>query len=301
MQTKPAAREWRLGAKAIRLDIPRVMAVANITPDSFYSGSRLDPGEGGALREALALLIAEGPDILDIGGQSTRPGSPRVGTAEELRRVVPAIRAARELAPWLPLTVDTYSAEVAREALAAGADGVNDISSGSLDAALWDVVAETGCGYVAMHMQGTPETMQAEPHYDDCVGEVYAYLGARLGALEARGIPRERIAVDPGIGFGKRLADNLDLLREAARFHTLGQPVVYGVSRKSFIGKLPQAGPGAASPEGRLPGTLAATWALLDRGVMLHRLHDVAAARQVFSVWQALRAEEGAEAACATI
>lgn len=290
MQSLPAS-QWRLGAKTVSLDRPRLMAVANVTPDSFYAGSRLDPGEGSALREALAVLIAEGPDILDIGGQSTRPGSSRVDSAEELRRVVPAIQAARELAPWLPLTIDTYSAAVAREALAAGADGVNDISGGSLDPQIWDVVAETGSGYVLMHMQGRPETMQADPQYQDCVSEVAAYLEGRSAELAARGIRSEQVAIDPGIGFGKRLADNLALIRQAASFHRLGQPLLYGVSRKSFIAKLPQADAAAATPEGRLPGTLAATWALLERGVMLHRLHDIAAARQLFGFWQALKGD----------
>lgn len=301
VNTFPAAAEWRMGEKPISLNAPRIMAVVNATPDSFYAGSRFDPASNAALGEALAQLIAEGPDCLDIGGQSTRPGSPRVDSATELSRVIPAIRLARELAPELPITVDTYSAAVAREALAAGADGVNDISAGSLDPALWDVVAGAGCGYVLMHMQGTPETMQADPQYEDCVGEVHAFLESKLEELEARGIARERIAIDPGIGFGKRLEDNLALIREAGRFHDLGQPLLYGASRKSFIARLPGVDSCGAEPEGRLPATLAATWALLERGVMLHRLHDVGPARQLIALWQALRQERACTTACATI
>jgi dihydropteroate synthase len=259
------------------------MAIANVTPDSFYAGSRLDPAQ---LRERLLAIVAEQPDILDIGGQSTRPGSPRVSAEEELARVLPALATARQLAPDLPITVDTYSSVVARVALDAGADGINDISAGSLDSELLGVVAaHPTCGYVLMHMQGTPETMQREPHYDDVVAEVSQFFAERLAQLEALGIARERIVLDPGIGFGKRLEDNLTLIKRAATFATLGCPLLYGVSRKSFIGKLD---PTAAHAADRLPGTLAATYALLQQGIVLHRVHDVAPTRQLCNVWAAL-------------
>ena len=234
---------------------------------------------------------------MDVGGQSSRPGSLRVDSAEELRRVLPVITKLRRQSAELPITVDTYSAEVARGALDSGADGVNDISAGRLDPALLDVVAKRGCGYVLMHMLGTPETMQQAPHYDDCVGEIYTFLEQHLAQLEQRGIPRQRVVVDPGVGFGKRVEDNLALIREAGRFLALGRPVLYGISRKAFIGRLayPPAADGQADARAgeaalRLPGTLGLTWALLSSGVMLHRVHDAAEAAQLTRLWAALRA-----------
>lgn len=276
---------WKLGRHQIDCSVPRIMAVANVTPDSFYDDSQL-PFDPPSLRTRLAAIIGQQPDLLDIGGQSTRPGSPRVPPEEELRRVIPALRLARELAPELPITVDTYSAMVAREVLAAGADGINDISGGELDPELLKVIAQhRGCGYVLMHMQGTPETMQANPTYVDAVTEIKAFLGRQLGNLVAAGVDSERIVLDPGIGFGKRLEDNVALIRRAGELLELGRPVVYGVSRKSFIGKLDAS---ARTPKDRLPGTLAATWELLRQGVTIHRVHDVAEVRQVMRVWQGI-------------
>ena len=286
---------WHLGTKSLDCARPRVMAIVNATPDSFYAGSRLG-GDFRTLGPLLDALLADPPDIVDVGGQSSRPGSLRVDAAEELRRVLPVIARLRKQAAGLTITVDTYSAEVARAALAAGADGINDISACRFDPALFDVVAESGCGYVLMHMQGTPETMQQAPHYDDCVGEVYAFLDEQLALLERRGIGRERVAVDPGVGFGKRVEDNLALIRHAARFAELGRPVLYGISRKAFIGRLayPAAADAAADarasdPALRLPGTLGLTWELLNAGVMLHRVHDAAEAMQLVRLWEALR------------
>jgi dihydropteroate synthase len=268
------------------------MAIVNAAPDSFWKGSIVSGELSAVAKPRLEALLAEGPDIIDIGGQSTRPGSERIGSSEEIRRVLPLIGIIRDLDPSLPITVDTYHSSVAQAALRAGADGINDISAGRYDPELPAVVRTFGCGYVLMHMQGTPETMQSHPHYDDCVGEVEAFLREQLGQLAVRGIEQERIAIDPGIGFGKRLRDNVELLRAAPRLAQLGHPVLYGVSRKRFIeaacAELPEpARPADASD--RLPGTLGVTWELLNRGVMLHRVHDVAAARQLFALWEALR------------
>jgi dihydropteroate synthase len=277
---------WRLGRYTLDCSEPRIMAIANAAPDSFYDGSRL-PQDRSGLRRRLEELIAAGPDILDIGGQSTRPGSARVGADEELARVLPALELARELAPELPVTIDTYSAPVARATLAAGAAGINDISAGELEPELWDVLAASDCGYVAMHMQGTPESMQQSPSYCDAAAEVGEYLSGRLAELERRGVDRERVVLDPGIGFGKRLEDNLELIRKAdALQERVGRPLLYGVSRKSFIGRLDESADTAAA---RLPGTLGVTWELLRRGVMLHRVHDVAAVRQLMRVWSGVR------------
>jgi dihydropteroate synthase len=278
---------WQLGRHTVDCSRPRIMAIVNATPDSFYAGSTyaFDCAQRSG---ALAQLVEDGPDVVDIGGQSTRPGSKRVSAAEEIERVLPVLAELRSMAPDLPVTVDTYSAQVAREALQAGADGVNDISAGSMDESLLEVVAGTDCGYVLMHMQGRPETMQSEPRYENCVAEVRQFLAAGLASLAARGIAAQRVVLDPGIGFGKRLEDNLALIRHAAELGSLGRPLLYGVSRKSFISRL-GAGP---EPEDRLPGTLAATWELLRQGVMLHRVHDVAAVRQVLRVWEGLAGSE---------
>lgn len=284
MATQPGNWQWRLGNKAVDCSRPRIIAIVNSTPDSFYSASRI--GSATSLGETLQALLQAEPDVIDIGGQSSRPGSERISAEEELRRVLPVITAVRELAPALPLTVDTYSAQVAREALAAGADGVNDISGGRLDPALLEVVAQARCGYVLMHMQGTPESMQQQPYYDDCVGEIGEYLETQLARLEQLGIMRERVVLDPGIGFGKRLQDNLALIRRADELQHLGRPLLYGISRKGFIGSLT----GASDPAQRLPGTMGLTWELLNRGVMLHRVHDPFPVRQLCQAWEALQA-----------
>jgi dihydropteroate synthase len=277
------SRAWQLGSKKIDCSRPRVMAIVNATPDSFFAGSRApEPGED--LDATIAALLADGPDIVDIGGQSTRPGSKRVDAAEETRRVVPVIEAVRRADAEIPVTVDTYSPAVAREALAAGADGVNDISGGLADAAMLPLLADSDCGYVLMHMLGTPETMQMDPAYEDCTGEVFEFLAVRLAALRQAGVAADRVVLDPGIGFGKRISDNLELIEQSERFLPLGRPLLYGVSRKSFIGKLA----GADDPAERLAGTLGVTWRLLDHGVVLHRVHDVRPVKQLFALWEAL-------------
>jgi dihydropteroate synthase len=271
---------WRLGDKLIDCTVPRVMAIANLTPDSFFAGSRVKQ-EPDAQRSALLAMLDGRVDLVDLGGQSTRPGSERVGVEEELNRVLPAIEEVRWLDDQIPITVDTYYSAVARRALAAGADGINDISGGRLDPELLPLVAEAGCGYVLMHMLGTPETMQREPNYADCLAEVREFFQERLAALDGLGVAREAVVLDPGIGFGKRLADNVALVRGAGKLAELGRPLLYGISRKSFIGALGNQ-PDAAR---RLAGTLGLTWELLSRGVMLHRVHDAVEARQLLDVW----------------
>lgn len=252
---------------------PVVMGILNVTPDSFSDGGRAYlPSEHPrpALAAAAGLLEA-GADVIDVGGESTRPGAVPVDADEELARVLPVVR---ELAAaGATVSIDTTKAVVARAALDAGAALVNDVSAGQLDPSLLDTVAAAEVPYVLMHMQGTPATMQQKPRYLDVVAEVHRALGTGLDALIARGIARERVVLDPGIGFGKRVEHNLALLRELATFTALGRPLLVGASRKSFIGQLT----GDSPPDQRLEGSLAVAALAVAEGARLLRVHDVAA------------------------
>jgi dihydropteroate synthase len=243
------------------------MGIINVTPDSFSDGGRYFDTERAVARGLE--LAADGADILDVGGESTRPGSLPVPEAEELRRVVPVIGALRKRTTCL-LSVDTTKAAVARAALDAGADIVNDTSAFRFDPAMPGEVARSGAGVILMHMQGTPLTMQQSPRYGDILDEIRAFLGERIRVAEAAAIPRERIIVDPGIGFGKTFEDNLVLLRRQEVFHELGRPLLLGFSRKAFLGRLL-----GLPPEERLEGTIAAAVLSVERGAHILRIHDV--------------------------
>jgi dihydropteroate synthase len=248
---------------------PRVwlMGVVNVTPDSFSDGGRyLDTGK--AVDRGLE-LVADGADIVDVGGESTRPGSRPVPESEEIGRVLPVVAGLRRQTRAL-ISVDTTKAAVARAALDAGADVVNDTSAFRFDPAMPGVVARAGAAVVLMHMQGTPLTMQTAPRYDDLVGEIAAFLAERLRIAAAAGIPGERMIVDPGIGFGKTVAHNLELLRRQADFLALGRPLLLGFSRKAFLGAVL----GLPSDE-RLEGTIAAAVLSVERGAHILRVHDV--------------------------
>ena len=263
------------------LDRPLVMGVVNVTPDSFSDGGDFaDPAA--AIAHGLRLR-AEGADIVDVGGESTRPGAAPLDPAEEARRVVPVVAALARAG--IVVSVDTRRAVVMRAALAAGAVIVNDITALADDGAI-AAVREAGASAVLMHMQGEPGTMQREPRYADVVGEVLALLAARVDACVAGGIARERIAIDPGIGFGKTVAHNVALLAATRRFVATGLPVLIGVSRKSFIARL-SAG---EAPKERLPGSLAAALFAAAQGAAILRVHDVAATRQALAVWRAIAA-----------
>ena len=275
-------RETRsLEIRGRRFDLgPRawLMGVLNVTPDSFSDGG-LYAEPGRAVDRGLA-LVAEGADIVDVGGESTRPGSLPVPEAEELRRVVPVVEALRKQTPAL-ISVDTTKSAVARAALEAGADIVNDTSALRFDPAMAGVVARSGAAVVLMHMKGTPLTMQDAPAYDDIMGEIAAFLDDRIRVAEAAGIPRGRVVVDPGIGFGKSFAHNLELLRRQAVFHALGRPLLVGFSRKAFLGRILDR-----PPDERLEGTIAAAVLSVERGAHILRVHDVG------PVAQAVRAAE---------
>lgn len=267
-----------------------MMGIVNVTPDSFSDGGLfIDPG---AAVEHAHKLVAEGAAIIDVGGQSTRPGSARITADEELRRVMPVVeRLCRELA--VPLSIDTYYARMAAEAVAAGAEIINDVTActgdagdagNAGDAEMLPLVAASGVGVCLMHMQGAPQNMQDDPRYEDVVEDVYAYLSQRCVALAAAGVERQKVAIDPGIGFGKTLEHNLALLAGIERFHALGQPLLVGPSRKGFIGRV--LGDMQAD---RTAGTIGVSLAMAAAGVQILRVHDVAAVGQAIAMFFAAR------------
>lgn len=266
----------------LSLDRPRVMGIVNATPDSFSDGGLYDPAAHARQ------LIREGADILDIGGESTRPGAAEVPAADEIARIIPAIRA---LSGKAPVSVDTRKASVAQAALEAGAAMVNDVSGFDFDPALAPLVADARVPVCLMHARGLPATMQDDPRYEDVLLDVYDALDARVRRAEAAGIPRARILVDPGIGFGKTQAHNLAILRRISLYHGLGCAILLGVSRKRFIGTIG----GADNPADRAPGTLALTLGAVAQGVQVHRVHDVRGLVQGLRLWQAVNDNEKAE------
>ncbi len=263
-----------------------IMGVVNVTPDSFSDGGRLTDVDA-AVAHALR-LVDEGADLLDVGGESTRPGAAAVSVDEEVNRVVPVIR--RLVSETrVPVSVDTMKPEVAEAALDAGAHLVNDVT-GFRDARMIRVTAEGGAAAVCMHMQGTPRTMQEKPTYADVVKDVAQYLRGRASALESAGLPQECIVLDPGIGFGKTLDHNLELLNRLPEICELGYPVLVGASRKSFLGTLTAFGGDSPPATDRLEGTLAAHVAAALAGARMVRVHDVAAHRRALAVADAVRA-----------
>ena len=265
------------------LDRPRVMGIVNVTPDSFSDGGAHDNVDT-AVAHGLR-LAAEGADILDVGGESTRPGAEPVGVEEELRRVIPVIeRLARECP--LPISVDSSKPEVMRAAVAAGAGMLNDVHALRGEGAL-DAAASFATPVVLMHMQGEPRSMQAEPHYEDVVSEVFRFLAERIFAAEMAGIDKKRIVIDPGFGFGKNRDHNLALLAQLRRFEELGVPVLAGLSRKKTIGELT----GRSDPRERVHGSVAAHLIAAQHGARLLRVHDVAATVDALQVWNAVAAQ----------
>lgn len=268
----------RCGNYSLSLDRPLVMGIVNVTPDSFSDGGRH------LLREAAIAhahqLIAEGADILDVGGESTRPGAASVGVQEELDRVMPVVEGLRG-AP-LPLSIDTCKPEVMHAVLAAGVQMINDVNALQSPEAM-AAVAASNAAVCLMHKQGTPATMQAEPHYQDVMAEVSAFLEQRIAAVQAAGVARERIVVDPGFGFGKTLAHNLALLRHLDKLAALGVPVLAGLSRKSMLGTITGRDVGH-----RVYASVAAALLAVQRGARIVRVHDVQATVDALKVWRAV-------------
>lgn len=272
------------GRYRLTLDRPLVMGILNVTPDSFSDGGAFLARDA-ALRHAEQML-ADGVDLIDIGGESTRPGAAPLSLAEELDRVVPLVEALRDCG--VPLSIDTYKPAVMQATLAAGADLINDIWGFRQPGAI-DAVAGQTCGLCVMHMVGDPGTMQANPDYQDVVGEVAAFLAGRMAELERAGVARMRISIDPGFGFGKSVPHNYALLARLDAFTALGVPVLAGMSRKSMLGAVT----GRTEASQRVAASIAAAVCAAERGAALIRVHDVAATVDALKVWRAMR-EAGA-------
>lgn len=262
------------------LDRPRIMGIVNVTPDSFSDGGTVFSASA-AIAHGLA-LAAQGADILDIGGESTRPGAEPTAVDEELRRIIPVIEGLADKSDAL-ISVDTRKPEVMRRAIAAGADIINDVSALSFDPSSIETAADLGAPVILMHAQGDPRTMQHDPVYGNVVLDVFDYLEDRIEACRRAGIPLEKIIVDPGIGFGKTLDHNLALMQRLATFHGLGVPMLLGASRKNMIGRLT----GVTVAADRVHGSVGAALAAVSQGAQIIRVHDVSATRQALDVYQA--------------
>ena len=287
MSTDLFATVLDCNGRPLTLDRPRVVGIVNVTPDSFSDGGQfanLDAAVAHGLR-----LVEEGADMLDIGGESTRPGADEVSIEDELQRVVPVIKQLVERTQ-LPIAIDTSKPEVMRAAVAAGAGMINDVYGLRREGAM-NAAAELRVPICLMHMQGEPRGMQAAPHYDDVVGEVHRFLTDRLFACELAGIDRRKVMVDPGFGFGKDLEHNLALLRRLERFADLGSGVYVGLSRKSMIGAIT----GHAHPVNRAAGSVAAALIAVQRGARMVRVHDVAATVDALKVWHAVQSGDKPE------
>ncbi len=263
-----------------------IMGILNITPDSFSDG-----GDFFSLDRALFRveeMIEEGADIVDIGGESTRPFSEPVGVDEELSRVLPVVEAIKKRFPDILVSVDTYKAKVAEEVLKRGVEIINDISGLGFDEALGDVLARSDCGVIEMHIKGTPKNMQENPHYDDLIGDINSRFGEVLDKLDRFGVERSRVVLDPGIGFGKKLNHNLEILNNVESFKVWGRPILVGTSRKSFIGNIT----GVKEPKNRLSGTVSSNVLAYTKGARLFRVHDVRANREALAVAQAILNEQ---------
>jgi dihydropteroate synthase len=269
------------GSRLLGFARPQVMGILNVTPDSFSDGGKFaDPA---AAVERAHELMKQGAALVDIGAESTRPGAKPVWEGDEMARLEPVIERLKGSSGWI--SADTRKAAVMRMALEKGADIINDVSALTYDSDSLAVVAAAGCPVVLMHLQGDPQTMQQRPVYQDVLLDVYDHLSARIEACVAAGISRSKIIVDPGIGFGKALRHNLDLLNGLSLFHALGCPILLGASRKTFVGALSREEPA----EARLPGSLAAALRGLDQGVQILRVHDVAETVQAMKIWQGMK------------
>jgi len=269
--------------KILDLSTPMVMGILNCTPDSFYDGGRYNLADEAI--EMAVKMCKEGADIIDIGGMSTRPGAAMIHPEEEIARIIPVIRGVRDLIPNAIISIDTFRTEVAGAALDAGADIVNDISGGEMDKGMFDFVAGRKVPYILMHIQGTPQSMQINPQYNDVVSEIFKFFLYRIRDLKRRGL--EDVIIDPGFGFGKAIRDNFELLTKLEVFTMLEKPLMAGLSRKSMLYKTT-----GGNAEEALSATAAVHMVALQKGAKILRVHDVKAARDVISIFSALEAAD---------
>ena len=274
--------KWKFDENYIILKKPLIAGILNITPDSFYDGGKFIDFEKAIERGKE--IIREGADIIDVGGESSRPGSEPVSEKEELERVIPVIE---ELVKEnVIISCDTYKSRVAEKAIESGAKIINDISAFRMDEKLIDIIKGSNCGYVLMHMKGTPKNMQKNPFYDDTIGEITSFFREKLELIEKTGIDLERVVIDPGIGFGKRLVDNLIILKKLDEFKKLGRPIFIGTSRKSFIGGVLNV-----EVDQRLEGSLATVVYAYIKGAKIFRVHDVKETKKVIDIIWAIENE----------
>ena len=274
-------QKWLIRGQELCLDVPHIMGILNVTPDSFSDGgSFIDPEA--ALSHALK-MIKQGARIIDVGGESTRPGSHAVDAVEEISRIVPVIEKLA-LESDILISADTHKAVVAQAALTAGAHIINDVSAGLSDPDMFELISHNKCGYIMMHMQGTPETMQNDPSYENVISEIKYFFEDRLDAATLAGVKSEQIVFDPGIGFGKTLNDNLNILGNMSGLELANHPLMLGASRKSFIGMID----GSKAGE-RMGGSLAAVLSAHIQNVRLFRVHDVAETRQLLDIFTAIQ------------
>lgn len=266
-----------VGGRLVSLDEPQVMGILNVTPDSFFATSRCRSEE--EIRQRVCMMRREGATMVDIGAYSSRPGAEEVSVEEELRRLLPAVGIVREEWPDTIISVDTFRAEVARQAVEAGADIINDISGGEMDKDMFRTVAELHVPYILMHMQGTPQDMQKAPHYDNLMCEVFRSLGERVEELHEMGVAD--VIVDPGFGFGKTMAQNYEMMARLGEFRLLGCPILVGISRKSIVYRLLDA-----TPEESLNGTTALNTIALMNGASILRVHDVREAVEAIKIYR---------------
>lgn len=271
---------FQIRGRLFTLDKPKVMGILNLTPDSFFEGSRVNQDDKSILQTA-EKMIREGADFLDLGGYSTRPGAENISCEEEKKRVIPAISLIKKYFPEILISVDTFRSNVAKAAVESGADLINDISSGNLDSAMLETVSRLGVPYIAMHMRGTPQTMQAQTDYSDLIPEIIRYFAEKLNQFKKLGI--KDVIIDPGFGFAKTKDQNFDLLRELKNLKLLGIPVLVGISRKSMIYKSLDCQPSEA-----LNGTTALNMFALLQGANILRVHDVKEAKETIQLFEQL-------------
>ncbi len=276
-----------LKARDITLSLkkPKIMGILNVTPDSFYDGGEYNKND--QIKKRVEKMISNGADIIDLGAESTRPGSERVTKEKELNRLMPAIKIIKKLFPSIPVSIDTYKSDVAKKMLEMGAHIINDISGFSFDNKMPEVVSDYNAAIVLMHIKGTPKNMQKDPYYQDVIEEIYEYFQKRLQIANKYKIDKKNIVLDPGIGFGKRLEDNTEIIRRLKEFESLGYPILMGLSRKSFLKQLTNR-----KVEDRLAGTISANMISLLNGASILRVHDIKETKDLINVFQGIRNEK---------